>query len=127
MFDDLREFLKKAEELGQVNTIEGADWNLEIGRIVGPPGQIGENCEGYTNHNDQTRGQSVQAVSQVDSVAESHKNEHGKGDVQIGQIRNGGLGKGHVQQCSMLVSEIEQQQYNTQRDNRLSGELESRP
>jgi 4-hydroxy-3-polyprenylbenzoate decarboxylase len=34
MFNDLREFLKKAEELGQVNRIEGADWNLEIGSIT---------------------------------------------------------------------------------------------
>ena len=34
MFNDLREFLKKAEELGQVNRIEGADWNLEIGNIT---------------------------------------------------------------------------------------------
>jgi len=34
MFNDLREFLKRAEELGQVNLIEGADWDLEIGRIT---------------------------------------------------------------------------------------------
>ncbi len=34
MFNDLREFLKKAEELGQVNKVEGADWNLEIGAIT---------------------------------------------------------------------------------------------
>ncbi len=34
MFNDLREFLKRAEELGQVNHIEGADWNLEIGSIT---------------------------------------------------------------------------------------------
>ena len=34
MFDDLREFIKRAEELGKVRLIEGADWNLEIGRIT---------------------------------------------------------------------------------------------
>ncbi len=34
MFDNLREFLTKAEELGQVNLVEGADWNLEIGAIT---------------------------------------------------------------------------------------------
>ena len=34
MFDDLRGFLQKAEELGQVNLIEGADWELEIGNIT---------------------------------------------------------------------------------------------
>ncbi len=34
MFNDLREFLKKAEELGQVNRVEGADWDLEIGHIT---------------------------------------------------------------------------------------------
>ena len=34
MFNDLREFLKRAEEMGQINRIEGADWNLEIGSIT---------------------------------------------------------------------------------------------
>ena len=34
MFDDLREFIKKAEELGECRVIEGADWNLEIGHIA---------------------------------------------------------------------------------------------
>ena len=34
MFNDLREFIKKAEELDQVNRIEEADWNLEIGSIT---------------------------------------------------------------------------------------------
>jgi UbiD family decarboxylase len=34
MFNDLREYLKKAEDLGQVNRIEGADWDLEIGSIT---------------------------------------------------------------------------------------------
>src|SRR3990172_12288562 len=31
MFNDLREFISKAGELGECKTIEGADWNLEIG------------------------------------------------------------------------------------------------
>lgn len=34
IFNDLREYLKKAEEIGQVNRVEGADWNLEIGNIT---------------------------------------------------------------------------------------------
>ena len=34
MFNDVREFLKRAEELGQVNLIEGADWDVEIGHIT---------------------------------------------------------------------------------------------
>ncbi len=34
MFNDLREFIKRAEELGQVNNVEGADWHLEIGSIT---------------------------------------------------------------------------------------------
>jgi 4-hydroxy-3-polyprenylbenzoate decarboxylase len=34
VFDDLRDFLKKAEEIGMVNVLEGADWDLEIGRIT---------------------------------------------------------------------------------------------
>ncbi len=34
MFNNLRDFLKRAEELGQVNLIEGANWDLEIGRIT---------------------------------------------------------------------------------------------
>ena len=34
MFRDLREFIAKAEELGQCKTIEGAHWDLEIGLIT---------------------------------------------------------------------------------------------
>ncbi|MBI4322405.1 MAG: UbiD family decarboxylase [Chloroflexi bacterium] len=34
MFDDLREFLKRSDELGLCKTVEGADWNLEIGGIT---------------------------------------------------------------------------------------------
>ena len=34
MFKDFREFIKKAEELEQINRIEGADWDLEIGLIT---------------------------------------------------------------------------------------------
>ena len=34
MFNDLREFIKEAEDLGQVKVIEGADWNVEIGTIT---------------------------------------------------------------------------------------------
>ena len=33
MFDDLREFIKRADELGWCKTIKGADWDLEISRI----------------------------------------------------------------------------------------------
>ncbi|MDP2643382.1 MAG: UbiD family decarboxylase [Desulfobacterales bacterium] len=33
MFDDLREFINKADELGLVDRIDGAEWDLEIGRI----------------------------------------------------------------------------------------------
>ncbi len=34
MFDDLREFIKAADELGECKVIKGADWNLEIGIIT---------------------------------------------------------------------------------------------
>jgi UbiD family decarboxylase len=34
MYNDLREFIKVAEDLGQVKVIEGADWDLEIGVIT---------------------------------------------------------------------------------------------
>lgn len=34
MFHDLREFIQKAEEMGQCQVIKGADWNLEISRIT---------------------------------------------------------------------------------------------
>jgi len=34
MFNDLREFISQAEELGECRLIEGADWDLEIGTIA---------------------------------------------------------------------------------------------
>lgn len=34
MFDDLRDYIKQAEELGECKLIEGADWDLEIGTIT---------------------------------------------------------------------------------------------
>jgi UbiD family decarboxylase len=34
MFNDLRDFINKVEELGDCRVIEGADWNLEIGNIT---------------------------------------------------------------------------------------------
>ena len=34
MVDDLREFIDKAQELGECQIIEGADWDLEIGAIT---------------------------------------------------------------------------------------------
>jgi len=34
LFNDLREFVKEAENVGQVKVIEGADWDLEIGTIT---------------------------------------------------------------------------------------------
>jgi len=33
MFDDLRGFLQKLDEIGQLKKVEGADWDLEIGTI----------------------------------------------------------------------------------------------
>ena len=33
MFNDLREFISKAEEIGEYKIVEGADWNEEIGAI----------------------------------------------------------------------------------------------
>lgn len=33
MFNDLREFIKRAEELGEYRLIEGADWDREIGAL----------------------------------------------------------------------------------------------
>ena len=32
--DGLRSWLKQAEELGEIRTIEGADWDLEIGGVA---------------------------------------------------------------------------------------------
>jgi UbiD family decarboxylase len=34
MFDDLREFLEKAQSIGECKIIEGAHWDVEIGRIA---------------------------------------------------------------------------------------------
>jgi len=34
MFDDLREFIKEAKEVGECKVIESADWDLEIGHIA---------------------------------------------------------------------------------------------
>ncbi len=34
MFDDLREFIQKSEEMDECRFIEGADWDLEIGNIT---------------------------------------------------------------------------------------------
>ncbi len=34
MFNDLREYIKQVEELGELKVIEGADWDLEIGAIT---------------------------------------------------------------------------------------------
>ena len=33
LFDDMRQFIKKAEEIGEYKKIEGADWEEEIGLI----------------------------------------------------------------------------------------------
>jgi UbiD family decarboxylase len=33
VFNDLREFIEKAKELGEVQTVEGADWDVELGAI----------------------------------------------------------------------------------------------
>jgi UbiD family decarboxylase len=33
-FDDLREFIAAARDIGQVKEIHGADWNLEIGALT---------------------------------------------------------------------------------------------
>src|SRR3990170_3823264 len=34
MFDDLREFIEKAQRLGECRVVEGAHWDVEIGRIT---------------------------------------------------------------------------------------------
>ena len=33
MTDDLRDWLAKVDEMGELKHVEGADWNLEIGAI----------------------------------------------------------------------------------------------
>ncbi len=42
MFNDLREFISKADELGECRVIEGADWDLEIGAITALQSEISE-------------------------------------------------------------------------------------
>ena len=34
MLDDLREFIEKAQGLGECRIVEGAHWDVEIGRIA---------------------------------------------------------------------------------------------
>ena len=34
MFKDLRDFIAKAEKVGEVRRVDGADWNLEIGLMA---------------------------------------------------------------------------------------------
>ena len=34
IFNDLRDFIKESEKLGELKLIEGADWDLEIGAIT---------------------------------------------------------------------------------------------
>ena len=34
LYHDLRDWMKKVEEFGELKTVEGADWNLEIGAIA---------------------------------------------------------------------------------------------
>ena len=34
MYNDLREYIKQVEELGELKVIEGADWDLEVGTIT---------------------------------------------------------------------------------------------
>ncbi len=54
MFNDLREFIQKVDELGECKVIEGTDWNLEIGAITellrdtpNPPLLIFDKIKGY--------------------------------------------------------------------------------
>ncbi|MFX0202729.1 MAG: UbiD family decarboxylase, partial [Candidatus Hodarchaeota archaeon] len=54
VFDDLREYIKRVEELGECRVIEGADWELEIGYITElathvpvPPLVLFDNIKGY--------------------------------------------------------------------------------
>ena len=42
MFNDLREFISKAEEVGEYRVVEGADWNEEIGAIGDLQSQLPE-------------------------------------------------------------------------------------
>ncbi len=53
MYNDMREFIKQAEELGELKVIEGADWDLEIGTITeimakpGTPLLLFDKIKGY--------------------------------------------------------------------------------
>jgi 3-polyprenyl-4-hydroxybenzoate decarboxylase len=54
MFRDLREFITKADEIGECRLVQRADWNLEIGAITNLQGQLSEsplllfdNIKGY--------------------------------------------------------------------------------
>ena len=54
MFDDLREFIGKAKEIGEYKLVEGADWDLEIGAITdlqadtpNPPLLLFDKIKGY--------------------------------------------------------------------------------
>ncbi|MBI2987034.1 MAG: UbiD family decarboxylase [Deltaproteobacteria bacterium] len=52
--DDLRDFIKRAEEMGECKVLEHADWDLEIGNITSwrssipnPPVLVFDNIKGY--------------------------------------------------------------------------------
>ena len=54
MFNDLREYITRVEELGELRVIEGADWDLEIGHISelalsvpNPPLLLFDKIKGY--------------------------------------------------------------------------------
>jgi len=53
MYNDLREYIKQADELGECKLIEGADWDLEIGTIAeliakpGAPMLLFDKIKGY--------------------------------------------------------------------------------
>ena len=54
MFDDLREFIEKAQALGECKVVDGAHWDVEIGRIAelslsvpNSPLLIFDNVQGY--------------------------------------------------------------------------------
>ncbi|MFC1870627.1 UbiD family decarboxylase, partial [Chloroflexota bacterium] len=54
MFNDLREFISKAEEIGEVKLVEGADWDLEISALTelmvtepNPPLLLFDKVKGY--------------------------------------------------------------------------------
>ena len=40
MFNDLREFIRRVDELGECMVVEGADWDLEIGAIASLRGEL---------------------------------------------------------------------------------------